>query len=139
MTKDHCPTLPELMLRFRRKFLEKAKKTILVDELTFPQMEVLQFIGPTGSKNMESIAKHLHIAPPSATALVEKMEKKQLVVRKKDSTDRRVVCIELTPKTKKQIQHFWKQKEEMIEQLLSKLSDTDRKHFERIMKILIEE
>jgi DNA-binding MarR family transcriptional regulator len=129
----------ELLLAFRRKISCSTKKELLDRELTFSQIETLMFIGLKGSKSMESIASHLDIAPPSATSLVEKLEKKGLIVRFKDSQDRRMVLIELSAQAKKQISKMWKSKEQVLEKLIAKLNAADRNHFERIMKILIQD
>ena len=96
------------------------------------------FIGVKGRKSMESIATFFNIAPPSATSLIEKLEKKGHVVRIKDKDDRRMVYIELSPETKKQMLKMWKQKEKVLETVVSKLNPTDRNHFERILNILID-
>ncbi|MDD5318297.1 MAG: MarR family transcriptional regulator [Candidatus Pacebacteria bacterium] len=130
-------SIGELLLAFRRKMNACTKKGSFERELTFSQMEILMFIGPSEKKSMESIAKYLKVAPPSATSLIEKMEKAGLVLRKKDKNDRRVVFIELSPKTKKMIAVLWKKKEKILDKIVSKLNPTDRSHFRRIMKILI--
>lgn len=132
-------SLGELLLAFRRKISCTTKREPLDRELTFSQIEALMFIGLKGSKSMESIASHLDIAPPSATSLVEKLEKKGLIVRFKDSQDRRIVLIELSAEARKQISKMWKTKELALEKLTSKLNPTDRNHFERIMNILIQD
>ena len=131
--------ISELLLAFRRKINDSTKKAHFGEELTFSQMETLMFIGPDGLKTMESIAAYLKIAPPSATSVIEKMEKKGLVVRKKDKADRRIVHIELSARAKKQIVTMWKQKEKILDSIVSKLTKTDKNHFIRIMRILTQE
>jgi len=130
-------SIGELLLAFRRKINACTKQDFFGRELTFSQVETLMFIGPAGRKSMESIAAYLHIAPPSATSLIEKREKAGLVARKKDRSDRRVVFIELSPKTKKQVSMLWRQKEKILGQIVAKLRPADRNHFERIMRTLV--
>lgn len=129
--------ITELLLAFRRKINTCAKNVSFGRELTFAQIEILTFIGPKDMKTMESIATYLKIAPPSATSLIEKMEKIGLVVRKKDKNDRRVVYIELSSKTKKEISSLWKKKAAALNKVVSKLTKADREHLERIIKILV--
>lgn len=129
----------EILLAFKRKIAESSKKSFFKPDITFSQMETLMFIGPSGSKTMDSIADYLKITPPSATSLIEKMEKKGLVIRMRNRKDRRVVSIRLSSKTKKEIGVLWKEREKVLNQIVSKLSAQDKKHFIRIMRILIED
>lgn len=136
------PSIGELLLAFKRTISSctksQSKKESFAEDLTFPQVETLMFIGIKGRKSMESIASYFDIAPPSATSIIEKLEKKGHVVRIKDKNDRRMVYIELSPNTKKLMLKMWKQKEKVLEQVVSKLSSSDRSHFERILTILVE-
>lgn len=125
------------MLAFRRKITECSKKGSLERELTISQIETLMLIGPDGSRTMESIAAHFGVTPPSATSLVAKLERKGLVVRRKDKKDRRVICIELSASAKKTIVNMWKKKEEALERITSKLSKKDKSEFIRILQVLV--
>jgi DNA-binding MarR family transcriptional regulator len=128
----------ELMLGFSRKIKESTKENSLKNELTFPQFEILWFIGFNGKRSMESIADYLKITPPSATSMVHKMEKRGLLSRKHDIKDKRIVYISLTAKTKKHLKALRKHKEKLLKKIIDKLSQTDKNHFERIIKIIIE-
>ncbi len=139
--KESPPVSPtsigELLLAFRRKINTCTKKGPFEQELTFSQIELLMFIGIDSKKSMESLANHLKVAPPSVTSMIAKMERKGLVVRRKDKVDRRVIYIELSPKTKKQVMSLWKEKELVLKKVVSKLTKTDKDHFIRIMQTLI--
>ncbi len=130
-------SLGDFLLTFRRNMMEIMKKEGLTHELTFTQLEVLHFISPDGAKTMRSIADYLKITPPSTTALIADMEKKNLVKRASDPKDRRIVSIVFTHKMKKLFVTITKRKEEVIRKMFSKLSDKDQTELERIIKILI--
>jgi DNA-binding MarR family transcriptional regulator len=134
--KEQEKTMGELLSAFRRKINTCIKKGTFEKELTLSQLEALMFIGPKDRKTMESIATNFDIAPPSATSLISKLEKRGLVVRTQDKKDRRMVYIELTPETKKMILNMWKQKEKVLNELVSTLTVADRDHFKRIMNTL---
>jgi len=129
--------LNELLLGFRRKLIEKRSKKPLEHDLTFSQFETLWFIGLNGKKNMETIADFLKIKPPSATSMINKLEKKRLIKRIRDPKDRRVTYISLTTNTKKHLKTICKQKEIMLDQLVSKLSKKDKTDLHRIIKKII--
>jgi len=132
-------SLSDLIFIFRKNILKSVKKEGFQHDLTFSQVEVLSFIGPTGKETMKSIAGHLGITPPSATEVVKEMEKKGLVKRVDDKKDRRIVFIILSPSAKKLSVSLCKQKEVMFKKMLSKLNKKDFESFERIIRILIKE
>jgi DNA-binding MarR family transcriptional regulator len=146
MSKAHQQTndasdmsLAELMVALRRMLIDRMKKQFMTEDFTFSQMEVVWFIDTDGKKSMDSIAQHLGISAPSVSVMINKMEKKGIVVGKRDLKDRRVVHIELSSKTKKQMLAISKQKEKFFHQMTSKLNTTDKKHLQRIIKILVSE
>jgi DNA-binding MarR family transcriptional regulator len=130
-------SLGDLMLILRRKIKESLKKAGFEHDLTFSQVEVLHFVGPTGKKTMKNIADFLKITPPSATEIVAEMEKKDLIKRLSDKNDRRVVFIVLSPLAKKLFTSLHKRKELILNKIFSKLNKKDHENFERIIRILI--
>ncbi|MDR3519523.1 MAG: MarR family transcriptional regulator [Candidatus Pacebacteria bacterium] len=130
-------SLSDLIFNFRKNILKSIKREGFEHDLTFSQVELLGFIGPTGKETMKSIADHLGITPPSATEIVKEMEKKGLIKRIDDKKDRRIVFIVLSTSSKKLSVSLCKQKELMFKKMLSKLNKKDYENFERIIRILI--
>jgi DNA-binding MarR family transcriptional regulator len=60
-------------------------------------------------------------------------------MRVPDPTDRRVVSISLTKKAEKIYHLMQKHKETVLKEMLSRLSDADKKSLERIITILIKD
>ena len=137
--KDRQPNLGDLLLLFRRNIIKSIKKkTIIKDDLTFSQIEILHFIGIHGEKTMKSIAEYLRITPPSVTELIKEMERKNLIQRTSDKKDKRIVSIKLTKTAQKNYISVSKRKEFIFEQMVSKLSKKDKEDLERIIRIIIE-
>lgn len=132
-------SLGDLLLVFRRNILESVKKEGFKYNLTFSQMEVLRFIGPSGKETMRHIADYLKITPPSATEIVAELEKRGLVKRKGDKDDRRLVFIVPTEMSKKLFVSLFKRKDAVLKKMISKLNEKDKKNLERIIRILIAE
>ena len=130
-------SLGDLLLLFRRNIIESVKKEGLKQDLTFPQIEVLHFIGLSGEKTMKEIAEYLKITPPSATEIISEMEKKNLVKRVNDKGDRRVVLIVLTEMSKKLFTSVCKRKELVFKKMINKLNKKDQKDLERIIRIIV--
>ncbi len=145
MPKKSSPSLGDLLMSLRQKISEHEKVDLLKHELTYAQLEVLRFLDSAkddqehgGRRSMENIATHLHIKPPSVTSLIDRMEKNGLVTREKDPTDRRIVNISMTSKTRTQFTLLKQQREAVFIKLTSKLSVKDKREFERILLHLIE-
>ena len=67
-------------------------------DLTPPQFYVLATIGYAGSLPFGEIGAKMMVTVSNLTGIVDRLEQKKLVVRKRDSTDRRVVHVTLTDK-----------------------------------------
>jgi len=139
MIHNEKSSLGDLILVLRRKIMESLKRAGFEHDLTFSQVEVMHFIGPSGKETMKNIADFLKITPPSATEIVAEMEKKGLVKRVDDKKDRRIVFIVLSPLAKKLFTSLHKRKELILNRIFSKLNKKDHENFERIIRILIKE
>ena len=133
----HNSNLGDLLLTLRREIIERIRKDGFTHDLSFSQGEVLRFIGPSGKVTMKSIANYLKITPPSATEIVSEMEKKGLVKRKSGTKDKRITLVSLSPSAKKLFVSLSATKDVILQRMISKLSEADRKSLERIIKILI--
>lgn len=90
-----------LWIRFLRFGLQSHKK--LEDDLhkvglTPPQFYVLATIGYSGGLPFGEIGAKMMVTVSNLTGIVDRLEKKKLVSRKRDENDRRVVYVVLTDK-----------------------------------------
>ena len=94
-------------------------------------------LGPTMTAALASIAKHggpthgelaamEHVAPPTITAVVGKMEKLGLVTRVTDATDRRVTRILITPSGAEQLDSVRNRRTSWLASELSQLTAEER-------------
>jgi MarR family 2-MHQ and catechol resistance regulon transcriptional repressor len=89
----------------------------------FMVLEVLLHKGPL---TMSAIAEKVLLANASMTSAIDRLEKKDLVVRKNSREDRRVRLVELTPTGKKLIAGIYRRHERELESLMSGLSAAER-------------
>lgn len=68
--------------------------------LTGPQASILHAINQLGSMSSAKLSRKLHVTPGNITGIVDRLEKKGLVVRERKIEDRRVVLINLTAEGK---------------------------------------
>jgi DNA-binding MarR family transcriptional regulator len=138
-TKRDARSLEETLFAFRRKFSDVMRHEAECLHCPLSQIDTLSFIAEKGNSSMKEIADHLKITPPSATAIVEAMQKKKLITRTGSVADRRTIRVALTHTAWKLFRSFHERKFAILTKMLSKLRDTERKQLIKILTILIRE
>lgn len=77
-------------------------------EMTIPQIKTLVLLERSGPLRMSSIATHFSRALSATTAVVDRLVEKDLVTRRSDPADRRLVICELTDHGRDAIAEFWR-------------------------------
>jgi len=93
-------------------------------DLTMPQIRTLSFLSQ-GPKKMKDISENLGRGMPSATSMIDRLVKKQYVVRTEDPSDRRVVVCELTTTGKTTLDQFARIGQERSEELAASMSQEE--------------
>ncbi|MDD5639467.1 MAG: MarR family transcriptional regulator [Candidatus Pacebacteria bacterium] len=127
----------ELSLGFFKVFKFIKKKMTLRDEiynLTIGQMEILHFIKDKKQVPMKEVADFLEITPPSATSLINNLVISDILERKFDKIDRRVILLNITEKGKKIFEKAKKERAEAFEKIISILTEEERNHLLKILK-----
>lgn len=75
----------------------KGREILNDFNITIPQFTALQILIYNGELTIGELSKKMSLACSTITDLVDRMENNQLVVRKKDKKDKRVVRIEVLP------------------------------------------
>ena len=83
---------------------------------------------------LSELSDHLHIAPRSATEVVDALETRGLVERRPDPGDRRATLVELTERRQQRPRRDPRARR--AERVFGRLSPTDRAHLARILRKL---
>ncbi len=104
------------------------------------QSRALRVIGDgnRGAPRLSMIAERLHIAPRSATEVVDGLEALDLVERVPDATDRRATCVIATDKGKELQARIRAAREEVDEEFFGRLSAVEQADLARLLRKLIE-
>lgn len=103
VTTAAVPTVEEIesLLRSVALVLKKRGRDILADfDVTPPQFEALLTLRQPGSLTMGELCQKLYLACSTATDLVDRMERNDLILRERDQADRRVIRLKITPRGK---------------------------------------
>ena len=108
-------------LRFNLLSQKKLELDLGKVGLTPPQFYVLATIGYAGSLPFGEIGAKMMVTVSNLTGIVDRLEDKKLVLRKRDETDRRVVHVTLTDKGSKLYKNTIPLFEKSISEIFSSL------------------
>lgn len=99
--------LHEVSNRLSRQMRTSSLEEWSQAELTIPQLRTLVLLND-GPQRMGEIAAYLGTSLSATTAMIERLETKQLVERMHDPSDRRVVTCRLTATGRAEAERLWK-------------------------------
>src|SRR3954453_16773685 len=106
-------------------------------DVTPSQMRAIRILtSHEGGISSSELAHHLHIAPRSATEVLDALELKGLVQRSPDPSDRRATLVSLTPRAVELMDEVRRARGLESEKLFERLTATDRAHLARILRRL---
>jgi DNA-binding MarR family transcriptional regulator len=86
---------------------------------SLPQLRVLGLLSRQPGASVSDVAAHLDVTIPTASALVDRMVKKQLILRKEDPSERRRVVLTLTSEGKELLDNSRAQTQSIVAHLLA--------------------
>lgn len=132
----------EQILRVHSRHLVH-KATSLGSELSAAQMNAITIVNKHGPLSMGALADQLGITAPSASAMVDRLVEKGILIREHSSEDRRKVEVRISPAAVKEIQAIEESLFRLFQGLVRKLGpETTRKWCDvlaSIQKVLLED
>ena len=128
-----------LWIRFLRFGLQSHKKLegdLEKAGLTPPQFYVLATIGYAGGLPFGEIGQKLMVTVSNLTGIVDRLEEKKLVVRKRDDNDRRVVHVVLTERGAKLYKSTIPMFEKSLAQIFVVLPKPEQKQLSSLLRKL---
>ena len=123
-------------LRFNLSSHKKLESDLAKIGLTPPQFYVLATIGYAGSLPFGEIGAKMMVTVSNLTGIVDRLEEKKLVLRKRDETDRRVVHVTLTEKGMKLYKSTIPVFEKSISEIFSSLDLPRQKELSALLRNL---
>ncbi len=111
------------VVQFDRQSIRKAGFGSLTD------FAVLEFLLQKGPQPVNTIGEKVLLTSGSITTAVQRLEKENLVIRRRDETDRRVVRVGLTPRGKALIERSFQAHSERLEDLFGEFTEEERNRF----------
>lgn len=128
--KEENRIINELLVKLFNDILEIEEAALrngpLVD-ISITELHTIEAIGMYTEKTMSDVAQTLEITVGTLTTAINKLIKKEYVVRRRIPEDRRVVLISLTKKGKLAYRLHEKFHKEMINETVFQLNDEEKK------------
>lgn len=127
-----------LIKKAARLFEQAANKNLDKLGVTYSQTIFLVRLWENDGQTQIELTKSAGLKQPSVVRILDRMERDDLVIRKRNKDDRRIFNFYLTEKAKKACRHLEKQANAMHAAATHNISKDDIKKFNLIIKCIIE-
>ena len=125
--------LSEIFWSVARQLREASQETLTPWDITPAHLRALRTLGHHGAMRLSDLSGRLHIAPRSATEVVDALESRDLVRRRADPGDRRATLVEVTEHGTEVMAAIRAARGNDAERLFGRLSPADRADLARIL------
>ena len=129
-------TLADAFRSVARRLRETSMEALAPWDISPSHFRALRVLNHHGPMRLSDLSDHLHIAPRSATEVVDALETRGLVERRPDPSDRRATLVELTGQGTGVLDAIRTARGTEAERFFGRLSQTDRDDLARILRQL---
>ena len=119
-----------------RQLRETSQETLAPWDINPSQFRALRVLNHHGAIRLSDLSGRLHIAPRSATEVVDALESRGLVERRPDPSDRRATLVGLTAHGTGVLRAIRTARGTEVERVFDRLTPADRDHLARILRQL---
>lgn len=120
-------------------FSVHSKRQFRRSGLTMPQLMALRAIAAADVKEVTAayVAPRIQLSAATITGVLDRLERAGLINRKRTSSDRRKVCLGITPKGRKELERLSVSFQDRFAAKLADLKDAERKTLLKSLETLI--
>jgi MarR family transcriptional regulator, organic hydroperoxide resistance regulator len=100
------------------------------------QIKLIVYLAIHGPQTMSEVAEGLEVTTPAVTGLVDKLERRSLLERVRDSQDRRVVRVRLAPHAQQMAEAHLAERRSQMRSVLATLSPDEQRTFIKTLRLL---
>ena len=115
--------MEELIRHERRRATHMACRS----DMSMTHRNVLMLLDAQGSMPMSGVAEMLSCSMPNVTGVIDRMEERGLVQRHRDSSDRRLVMVEMTADGRAALGDMETMRSQHLRRILGAMSETDQR------------
>jgi DNA-binding MarR family transcriptional regulator len=133
---DGDETLSEAFWSVARQLRHTSQETLAPWDITPSHLRALRVLMRHGVIRLSELSEHLHIAARSTTEVVDALETRGLVERRRDPEDRRATLVAVTEHGTSVLDAIRAARGTEAERVFGRLNQTDRAHLARILGTL---
>lgn len=141
MGRNICEDVADIEKYLRKAdyIIRRKGREILFDfDITVPQFSALQILIYNETLTIGELSSKMALACSTITDLIDRMEKAELVVRRRDEKDKRVVKVEALPKGHDILKKVLEKRIEFLNSKLTKLNQEEKINLKIGLKNLYE-
>lgn len=115
------------MVRTYNGLISKIEKNVQENGLNLSEFGVLEFIYNQGPQPVQKIADKILVTSGTITYVINKLESKNLIIRKKCEKDKRIFYVSLTKEGEELISRVFKKHKEFLNDLLSEMDEESKR------------
>jgi len=120
-TSELIARIERVELVIQKMAVQQGDMGLLSMDLTVPQLRVLIILMATGDRSAHELAEAIGAGATTLTGIIDRLESRDLVLRKPDPNDRRVRLIGLSPTGKRLMRDIHDQHRRKKRRLLKRL------------------
>jgi len=130
----------EKKLRLIAATIKKNGRKILTNyPISHSQFIALQWIAEQENLTIGELSKRIGLAFSTTTDLIDRMEANELIKRKRDKKDRRVVRIQTLEKGRNIIKEVIEERKQYLGRVLSNLSQAEQEQLTKVLSLLYDQ
>jgi DNA-binding MarR family transcriptional regulator len=120
------------------RFMPKGPPDWANNELTFGQLRLLFVLGESGPVSIGQLAEMLGVTAATVSELVDRVERRGLVLRRHRADDRRVVDCDVSDEGTRLLTQIAGARQQASRQMLSVLTQDELADFDRLLRVMAE-
>lgn len=137
MEHDEPASVSDLFWAVARRLRHASRESLAPWQVTPSQLRALGTLMRHGPVRPSALARHLGIAPRSATEVVDALQERGLVGRETDPDDRRATLVVVTDEGREVGQAIRAARAAEADRVFAGLDETDRGDLERLLRRLL--
>lgn len=125
----------EILKQINDELARRANESLKADELTFSQVGIVLRLRESADEGMsiKELSSSVHVAQPTMTGIVDRLERKGIVCSCSDAEDRRIRRVYLTEKGENCLANAGKNRESTEALLLAGMTDEEVDQFKTLL------
>ena len=130
-------SMPALFMEINRQYGMRCMNRFRELGVQPGQMPIIMIVYGNDGCSQKEIAEHMGVKPPTVNVSIQRLEKAEIVYRKRDEKDQRIMRVYLTETGRKLVDEIREKSRTVEKVMFSNFSDTElcllRRFFEQIL------